>query len=238
MMTNIEDVTKWEMGPNTNPPTYEIPTTDPDLNPVAYQRSATAIYSQLAKTNFDKVAIFKQFVNYESKSQDGYRVLYAILAICHPKLKERSKLDQPSLKKTPNFFIYIRHLMNWIQFEKVQHRKYSNMNQLTMAMEEMENDERFEKGLNLLRIKSQMHKKFYESNPAVKFSPSLELEQLPYSVMNAYQEDERETLLEKVLQMIMRLRNRQLIVLSDKYLIIIINLIINFTKICLSLLAI
>ena len=133
-------------------------------------------------------------MTYESKSQDGYRVLYAILAICHPKLKERSKMIQPTLRKTPNLFTYIRHLMSWLQFEKVQHRAYSDMEKLTIVMEELELDKRFDKACQLLRMKKNLHLNFLKQTPTVKFPPSLNLEQLPYTIMNAYQEDEREKL--------------------------------------------
>ena len=122
--------------------------------------------------------LFKEFVNYEQKSQDGFRALYAILSICHPKLVERSKLEQPTLAKTPNIFTYICHLRNWHQFEKVQRRTYLPLEQLTTAMEEMEKDRRFDKALQQLRMKRQLYKNFDKTTPGIAFPPSLHLEQL------------------------------------------------------------
>ena len=108
--------------------------------------------------------MFKELVNCESRTQDGFRVLYAILSLCHPKLVERSNMKQPTLKLTPNIFTFITHLRNWFEFEKVQHRHYSDMEQLTIAMEEMETDSRFEKALSLLRMKRQLHKNFMKTS--------------------------------------------------------------------------
>ena len=103
-------------------------------------------------------------------------------------------MKQPTLENNSNIFTYVRHLSNWFEFERVQQRHYSPMEQLTFAMEEMEKDSRFEKALSHLRVRQQMHKKFYSENPNISFPPSLRLEHLPTTIMQKIPTDERKTL--------------------------------------------
>lgn len=194
LVTEIADIKPWDMAAGSNPPTYVIPADHPEFNAIAYQRGATAVYTKLQQVNCSKVPVFKQFIEYEQKSQDGFRALYAILTICHPNLVDRSKMTLPSLVTTPNIFTYIRQLRNWHTFEQIQKRNYSELEQLTTAMEEMERDGRFDKALQLLRMKRQLHQNLLKTSPKVSFPPSLYLEQLPYTLMTAYNPEERDTL--------------------------------------------
>ena len=66
------------MTPGSNPPTYAIPADDEDFHPIAYQRAATAINTKQQWVDFSKVPVYIQVVDYEQKTQDGFRALYAI----------------------------------------------------------------------------------------------------------------------------------------------------------------
>ena len=50
----------------------------------------------------------------------------------------------------------------------------------------MEKDGRFDKALQKLHMKWQLYKNFDKTMPGIAFPPSQHLEQLPYTVMNAY----------------------------------------------------
>ena len=67
-VTEIEDISIWNMEPGTNPTTYPISTDDLNYNSQAYQRSATALYSKLALIDFSKVRTYQEFVKYEAPS--------------------------------------------------------------------------------------------------------------------------------------------------------------------------
>ena len=197
-ITDIEDITTWNMDPGTNPPTYPIHTDDVDYNSQAYQRGATALYSKLSSIDFSKVRTYQEFLKYEAPSQDGYRVLYAILSVCHPKIVERAEMKKPTLIDKPNLFTYLRHYNNWLEYERVSARVYSPMEQLTNIMENLARDpsQRFDKALTTLRLKKQLHQNLLKSDSTIPFPPQLLLDQLPYTIMNEYEPEEHGSLFE------------------------------------------
>ena len=69
--------------------------------------------------------------------------------------------------------------------------------QLTFAMEDMEMDTRFEKNLNLLQMTKKMHKNLITITFIVALSPSFYFEQLVYTVLKAYQNEERDAFFEE-----------------------------------------
>ena len=87
------------MAPNTVPTTCNLEIDDIHNFNQTYQRSAVAIYTKLQNTTMSKVPFFKQIIEHERTSQDGYKVLYGMLCICHPKLVEKTKQEPPTLKK-------------------------------------------------------------------------------------------------------------------------------------------
>ncbi len=72
---------------DTCPPTCYLERIDNDPTyQQAYQQMAIAINTKLDKTNMAKVPLFETFINHERDSFDGFRVLYAMLSVTHPKL--------------------------------------------------------------------------------------------------------------------------------------------------------
>lgn len=194
LVTDIEEMSIWTMDPGSAPPTYPIPTTDSEFNHLAYQRGATALYTKLSTLDFSQVPLYKEFLEYERDTQDGYRVLYAILGVIHPKLVHRSKMDEPTLETTPNLFTYIRHYRNWLEFERVCKRSYNPIEQLTTILDSMEKESRFTKAVNNIRMQLHLHQSITKSAPGKPFPSNLLLEQLPYTIMNVYPSHERTTL--------------------------------------------
>ena len=194
LVTDIEDINMWTMEPGSSPPTYPINYLDPDFNSLAYQRSATALYTKIAQIDFGKVPVFEQFVTYESQTQDGYRVLYAMLSIIHPNLVQRSKMMEPTFTSNSNLFDYIRHYRNWLEFERVCSRTYSHIEQLTTVINALDKVGTYTKALNNIRLNLQLHQKLLKCTPTIPFPPNLYLDQLPYTIINQYQPHKRLTL--------------------------------------------
>ena len=107
-------------------------------------------------------------------------------------------MTKPTLIEKPNLFTYLRHYNNWLEYERVSARTYTPMEQLTTVMECMEKDPngRFDKALANLRLKKQLHQNLLKNDTTgnLPFPPQLLLEQLPYTIMNEYQPEERVTL--------------------------------------------
>ena len=184
----------WDMAPNTVPTTCNLEIDDEHNFHQTYQRSAVAIYTKLQNTSMSKVPFFQQILEHERTSQDGYKVLYGMLCICHPKLVEKTKQDPPSLTTNGSLFSFIRQYTNYLECEKIANRKYTNIEGLTFVMNALENDGRFEKALGQLRIHKNMFEELSKTNPSTAFPPSLTVEILPYTIMKSYTTEEKHAL--------------------------------------------
>ena len=156
-ITPIDKVTIWDLTPGSVPPTCNLDSSNNPTFHQAYQRMATALYTKLGKVKYDKVPFFSTMVNHEKSSQDGYRVLYAFLTCCHPKLVQRTKLDTPKLVENGNLFTFMRQYKNWLEFEKISNRTYSDLENLTVVMNVLENDGRFSKALSAFSMQKQLY---------------------------------------------------------------------------------
>ena len=106
-ITPIDDVKIWDYAPNTVPTTCNL---DVDNNATfrqVYQCSAVALYTKIQTMDMKYVPIFKQQVIHERNSQDGYKVLYAMLCGCHPRLVEITKIEPPKFVTNGNLFTFI-----------------------------------------------------------------------------------------------------------------------------------
>ena len=190
----IDKIDIWDMSPNTVPTTCNLDIDDPHNFQQAYQRSAVAIYTKLQNTNMAKVPFFKQIIEHERTSQDGYKVLYGMLCICHPRLVEKSKQEPPTLQTNGSLFSFIRQYTNYIESERIANRTYTEIEQLSFIMSVLEADGRFDKALGHLRIHKNMFEEISKTTPNAKFPPSLTVEILPYTIMKSYSTEEKHTL--------------------------------------------
>ena len=97
-----------------------------------------------------KVPLFKTLIDHKRSSQDGFRVLYAMLCVYHPKLVEKQKLEAPVMETNGNLFTFVRKYSNYIECERISNRHYSDMEQLTYVINTLDIDGRFEKALNII----------------------------------------------------------------------------------------
>ena len=193
-ITPIDKISIWDMSPNTVPTTCNLDITDKHNFLQTYQRSAVAIYTKLQNTTMSKVPFFKQIIEHERTSQDGYKVLYGMLCICHPKLMEKGKTEPPALKTNGSLFSFIRQYTNYIECERIANRTYTDIEKLSFVMTALESDGRFEKALANLRMHKNMFEEISKTSTQAKFPPSLTVEILPYTIMKSYTTEEKHAL--------------------------------------------
>ncbi len=193
-ITPIDKILIWDMSPNTVPTTCNLDIDDNHNFLQTYQRSAVAIYTKLQNTTMTNVPFFKQILEHERTSQDGYKVLYGMLCICHPKLMEKTKTEPPTLETNGSLFTFIRQYTNYIECERIANRTYTDVEKLSFIMNVLESDGRFDKALGNLRIHKNMFEELSKTSPQAKFPPSLTVEILPYTIMKSYTTEEKHEL--------------------------------------------
>lgn len=194
ILTPIQDITKWTLDTSPNPPTCGLPYDTTETFKQAYQRMSTAIYNVLSKINFSKVTLFKTFLEHqEAANQDGFRVLYSILAQCHPRLMQRTKMQTPTIDKD-GFFRFITRYENYLEFELINNRVYTDLEKVTYVREKMQEDGRFEKAINSLEIKLTWYHSIKNTDPSAPFPRELALGELPNTILHMFNQEEREDL--------------------------------------------
>ena len=193
-MTPIHRISLWDHSPSSIPTTCALNMDECPNSKQAYQRSAVALYTKLQNMDMSKVPLFKTLLDHERSSQDGFRVLYAMLCVCHPKLVEKPKLEAPVMETNGNLFTFVRKYSNYIECEKISNRRYSDMEQLTYVINTLDVDGRFEKALNIIRIQKNTYEEMLKSQPTTNFPHLLTLHAVPYTIMNVYSETEKHEL--------------------------------------------
>ena len=193
-MTPIDKISIWDHSPSSLPTTCDLNMNECPNSRQAYQRSAVALYTKLQHMDMSKVPLFKTLLDHERSSQDGFRVLYAMLCVCHPKLVEKPKLEVPVMENNGNLFTFIRKYSNYIECEKISNRHYSDMEQLTYIINALDIDGRFEKALNIIRIQKNTYEEMLKTQPTTSFPHLLSLHAVPYTIMNVYSETEKHEL--------------------------------------------
>ena len=190
-VTPIDDVGIWDYSPTSVPTTCNLDVDDTSIFRQVYQRSAVALYTKLQTMDVQHVPIFKQLIIHERSSQDGYRVLYAMLCGCHPRLVEKTKIDPPKFKTNGNLFTFIRDYSNYIEYERISKRNYSNIEKLTFVIDALELDGRFEKALASIKMRKNTYEEMTKLNDTSTFPPALTLDTLPYTIMQCYTPKEK-----------------------------------------------
>ena len=144
--------------------------------------------------DMSKVPLFQTLLDHECSSQDGYQVLYAMLYVCHPKLVEKSKLEAPTVEANGNLSTFISKYSNYLECEKISKRQYSDMEKLTYIINTLDTDGRFEKALNIIRIQKNTYEEMTKTQSTKTFPHLLTLDAVPYTIMNASSEREKQEL--------------------------------------------
>ena len=190
-VTPIDDIKIWDYAPNSVPTTCNLEIDNIATFRQVYQRSAVALYTKIQTIEMKQVPIFKQLIIHEQSSQDGYKVLYAMLCGCHPRLVEKTKIDPPKFNTNGNLFTFIREYSNYIEYERVSKRNYTDIEKLSFVIEALETDGRFEKALASIKMRKNTHEEMLKFNSSSPFPPALTLDTLPYTVMQCYTPQEK-----------------------------------------------
>ena len=190
-VTPIDHVKIWDYAPNSVPTTCNLDVDDEATFRQVYQRSAVALYTKIQTMDMKQVPIFKQLIIHERNSQDGYKVLYAMLCGCHPRLVEKSKIEPPKFDQNGNLFTFIREYSNYIECERISSRSYTDIEKLSFVIEALEADGRFEKALGSIKMRKNAHEEMVQINSKSVFPPALTLETLPYTIMQCYTPKEK-----------------------------------------------
>ena len=193
-ITPIDQVAIWDLAPGSVPTTCNLDPVGNNNFHQAYQQMATAIFSKLNKVKYDKVPFFSNMIDYKKATQDGYRVLYAFLTCCHPKLVQRTKMDIPKMVPNGNFFSFMRMFNNWLEYEKIAQRNYSDIENLSVVIDVLKTDGRFEKALSTINMQKQLYEQMCKLNKNQPIPRELTVDIIPYTIMNAYESDEKRDL--------------------------------------------
>ena len=80
-------------------------------------------------------------------SQNGCKVFYSILYMCHPKLVEKSKREHPTLQTNVCLFTFIKQCTNYIESTQITNHNYTEIRHLAFVMNILECDGIFDKCL-------------------------------------------------------------------------------------------
>ena len=185
-ITPINKITIWDLTPGSVPPTCNLDTKNNINFHQAYQGMAATIFTKLSKVKFAKVPFFSTMVDNEKPSQDEYKVLYAFLTCCHPKLVQHTKLDAPQMVDNGNLFNFMRKYKNWLKYKKISKRYYTELENLSVVVGVLESDGRFSKALNTIYMLKQQYEQMLNLHPTTQFPQQLTINNIPYTIMNEY----------------------------------------------------
>lgn len=155
---------------------------------------AIALFTKLSKVKYDKVPFFSTMINHEKSSQDGYRVLYAFLSCCHPKLVQQTKLNTPALAENGNLFTFTQMYKNWLEYEKILNCHYSDLENLSAFIHALEKDGQFSKALSTIYMQKQLYEQMLPLNANTQFPQALTIDIIPYTVMHEYNSKDKRDL--------------------------------------------
>ena len=181
---------------NTIPPTCILQhLTAVDNTIDAYNRMKNALYNKLAKSTFHDPE-YDAIVKHGSIGKDGFEVLYELMTHCHPKLlvsttKIRDTNKQPALTSIDSMYYYCEKLTTWLTIENIKGLTHNDDQVLDIIMEEMRQDEKYEKAVTSLTSELSIKDTFQRMNSAATFPEHLKLYHLPSTIMSYYTKEER-----------------------------------------------
>ena len=116
----------------------------PDVSHVAREAMKIALYQRLQDVDcvhMDYVDAQNHIESYSTTS-DGYSALYQMLRMVHPYLMEGGKLyNAPKLSEAENLFQYAAMCRNYLLFQEIQNRNYTEKEQSEMFLQNVDDPE-------------------------------------------------------------------------------------------------
>ena len=191
MITKISDLTKWNREPGSTPPTCAMEYSNTTEYYQAYQAMKIAIYNLLTKVDFSKVGMYQAFIKHET-NQDGFSALYSIMAMCHPKLMKRPRMECPTLKKSKNnFFQLCRSYQNYLDYESIENRTHSPESQLEYIIAQLDTNDKYKNAIMEMNTIYRIYQATIRAGTATPFPMELLLKNLPFTIISTFPPEEQ-----------------------------------------------
>ena len=193
MITKISDLTKWNREPGSTPPTCALEFNNTTEYYQAYQAMKIAIYNLLTKVDFSKVGMYQAFIKHET-NQDGFSALYSIMAMCHPKLMKRPRMECPTFKKCKyNIFQFCRSYQNYLDYELIENRTHSKESQLEYVIAQLDKHDKYSNAIMEMNTMYRIYQATIRAGTATPFPMELLLKNLPFTIISTFPPEEQAT---------------------------------------------
>ena len=196
----FEKLQYWQRGTEPLPPTTLFTTLlTLDNSELAYKRMRSALYQKISKATFQNPE-HKEIVTNHAVTQDGFALLYDLAARCHPHLaSQTSRYNRynirPQMLPHDNIYTLKRKYETWLEIERVDNHTYSEEKILSYVMQDLHQDNRYDRALRQLEIDLSTHQTMQsQSANHIPFPTDLLLHNLPQTVMSCYSDEEKTTL--------------------------------------------
>jgi hypothetical protein len=189
----------WNRSVNTIPSTCIFDTinaTDNTIN--AYRRMKSVLYTKISKATFTS-PVHQAIVQYGITQQDGFEVLYDLMTHCHPKLLQannrfRQTNKRPDFIQSDSIYSYVNKLQTYLDIEKINNHEFSNDDVLNIVVEQLQDDTRYEIAIAGIRSELMLRDTVQRQIGEAPFPESLQLRNLPATIMSYYTEDDKKAL--------------------------------------------
>jgi hypothetical protein len=189
----------WNRSANTIPSTCIFETinaTDNTIN--AYRRMKSVLYTKISKATFTS-PVHQAIVQYGITQQDGFEVLYDLMTHCHPKLLQannrfRQTNKRPDFNQTDSVYSYVNKLQTYLDIERINNHEFSNDDVLNIVVEQLQDDTRYEIAIAGIRSELMLRDTVQRQLGEAPFPESLQLRNLPATIMSYYTEDDKKAL--------------------------------------------
>ena len=199
-VTDFDQLFFWDRSAQPLPPTCIFTSiSSSDNTELAYKRMRSVLYQKIVKATFARPEHQAIVTNY-AITQDGFALLYDLAARCHPHLLAKSSRYnrfnvRPQMTPEDNIYTLKRKYETWLELERVSNRVYTDECVLRYVMKDLEDDTRYDKALQQLRVDLATHETMKRQMVTwVPFPVELMLHNLPQTVMSCYDDNEKDSL--------------------------------------------
>ena len=149
---------------------------------------STAIYLKLSSMEYFKsYPQANAYVRAASATSDGFRLIYRILELVHPRLRQskggiHKTITIPAYKDITDDSIYtfLNQYKNYLLYENLspESREYNKTEQTMFIINALRHDERLRPGLHYVESTLQAYQKDKNLNPSIKFPLELDFDEI------------------------------------------------------------
>jgi hypothetical protein len=198
-LQRFQSLQPWNRSANTIPSTCIFTTINSEDNTItAYRRMKSALYTKISKATFLS-PVHLAIVQYGITQQDGFEVLYDLMTHCHPKLLQstnrfRRTNRRPEFQQSDSIYSYVNKLQTYLDIENINNHEFSNDDVLNIVVEQLQDDTRYEIAIAGIRSELMLRDTVQRQLGEAPFPASLELRNLPATIMSYYTEDDKKSL--------------------------------------------